>query len=90
MRRVARLPPDVRAPRPGASFRVEGAGGSLVRNRTMEKPKSGKKPFFARFLESQELAKVNAGGTLKYPSDRDELDHTMKYPSDGDETANDV
>jgi hypothetical protein len=57
----------------------------------MEKPKSGKKPFFARFLESQELAKVGAGGTLKYPSDRDEdLDRTLKYPSDGDESANDL
>ena len=51
----------------------------------MQKPKSGKKPFFARFLESQELAKVNGGGTLKYPSDRDE-EVTLKYPSDGDES----
>ena len=56
----------------------------------MEKPKTGKKPFFARYLESQELAKVNGGGTLKYPSDRDELDQTMKYPSDSDEGGTDV
>lgn len=51
----------------------------------MEKPKTTKKPFFARFLESQELAKVQGGGTLKYPSDKDEGDVTMKYPSDSDE-----
>jgi hypothetical protein len=51
----------------------------------MEKPKTTKKPFFARFLETQELAKVEGGGTLKYPSDSDEGDVTMKYPSDSDE-----
>jgi hypothetical protein len=57
----------------------------------MEKPKTVKKPFFARFLESQELEKVNGGGTLKFPSDRDEDgDRTLKYPSDGDESGNDV
>lgn len=58
-----------------------------------------KKPFFARLLETQELEKVTGGGTLKYPSDTDELegdwagtdplkdsvDHTLKYPSDSDE-----
>ncbi len=48
-----------------------------------------RKPFFARYLESQDLASV-AGGSVsdKYPSDNDE--HTMphntrKYPSDWDE-----
>lgn len=52
----------------------------------MEKPKTTKKPFFARFLESQELAKVQGGTTLKYPSDKDEeVNQTLKYPSDGDE-----
>lgn len=57
----------------------------------MEKPKTIKKPFFARFLESQELEKVNGGGTLKFPSDRDEdRNETMKYPSDSDENGNDV
>ncbi len=56
----------------------------------MEKPKTGKKPFFARFLERQELEKVSAGATLKYPSDRDEHDQTMKYPSDNDEGGVDV
>jgi hypothetical protein len=55
----------------------------------MQKPKTTKKPFFARFLESQELAKVNGGATLKYPSDRDE-DVTLKYPSDGDESTTDL
>jgi len=46
-------------------------------------------PFFARFLEGQEFphvkTNVKAGGTLKFPSDLDEGDHTMKYPSDDDE-----
>lgn len=55
----------------------------------MEKPKTVKKPFFARFLEGQELEKVNGGGTRKYPSDRDESE-TLKYPSDSDESGNDV
>jgi len=49
-----------------------------------------KKPFFARFLEAQELENVQGGirppyQTMKFPSDSDE--HvTMKYPSDSDET----
>lgn len=47
----------------------------------------GKKPFFARLLETQELQKVTGGlvATTKYPSDSDEA-VTNKYPSDGDET----
>ena len=50
-----------------------------------------KKPFFARFLETQELDTVVGGSngkfkTLKYPSDNDEMVVvTMKYPSDGDD-----
>jgi hypothetical protein len=42
------------------------------------KPKkdTGKKPFFARFLEKQELERVQGGRppfhTLKYPSDEEE------------------
>jgi len=44
-----------------------------------------KKPFFARYLEGQELDEVRGGVTLKTPSDGDEA-HTMKYPSDGDDT----
>ncbi len=45
-------------------------------------------PFFARFLEGQELDEVvgaRGARTLKYPSDADEA-VTMKYPSDDDET----
>lgn len=46
------------------------------------------KPFFARFLEKQELSRARGGRppfhTLKYPSDDDE-DVTLKYPSDDDE-----
>ena len=46
-------------------------------------------PFFARYLEGQELphvkTNVKAGGTLKFPSDLDEIEHTLKYPSDNDE-----
>ncbi len=59
----------------------------------------GKKPFFARLLESQELEKASGGFcltrkypsdsdvpvTMKYPSDSDEYATTMKYPSDSDE-----
>ena len=49
-----------------------------------------KKPFFARFLESEQAAELpvktdeKAGRTTKYPSDGDEF-QTMKYPSDSDE-----
>jgi hypothetical protein len=47
-----------------------------------------RKPFFARYLEGQELEAVSGGGktTMKYPSDGDEY-VTMKYPSDSDETS---
>ena len=48
-----------------------------------------RKPFFARYLEAQELATVGGGGpqqTMKYPSDRDDA-VTMKYPSDDDEPS---
>lgn len=57
-----------------------------------EEAKSKKKPFFARYLESQELEAVTGGKgfvTLKYPSDKDE-DTTMKYPSDSDEGGIDL
>lgn len=52
-----------------------------------------KLPFFARFLEGQDVPQVKtdvkAGGwppfvTKKYPSDVDE-DVTLKWPSDGDD-----
>ena len=59
-----------------------------------------RKPFFARFLEKQDLEMVNGAGkggpprvTLKYPSDDDEggviMRHyvTLKYPSDKDEAS---
>lgn len=41
-------------------------------------------PFFARFLEGQHRDGEGVG-TLKYPSDWDEMDQTHKYPSDSDE-----
>ena len=49
------------------------------------KKQDKKKPFFVRYLEGQELEAATGGGTLKYPSDRDEGDQTMKFPSDSDE-----
>ena len=53
-----------------------------------------RKPFFARYLEAQELESV-AGGkpyyTMKHPSDDDEGEImkkvTLKYPSDGDDAV---
>ena len=38
-------------------------------------------PFFARFLEGQDTAK-DSFMTLKYPSDRDEIDQRVEYMSD--------
>ena len=38
-------------------------------------------PFFARFLEGQDTTKVSLL-TLKYPSDRDEIDQRFEYMSD--------
>ena len=40
-------------------------------------------PFFARFLEGQESSK-DARMTLKYPSDRDEIDNVLDYVSNED------
>jgi Serine endopeptidase inhibitors len=37
-------------------------------------------PFFARFLEGQEASK-DSRMTLKYPSDRDEIEHVLEYMS---------
>ena len=37
-------------------------------------------PFFARFLEGQDSTK-NSFQTLKYPSDRDEIDQRIEYMS---------
>lgn len=35
-------------------------------------------PFFARFLEGQDTSK-DSFLTLKYPSDRDEIDQRLQY-----------
>ena len=35
-------------------------------------------PFFARFLEGQDASK-NSFMTLKYPSDRDEMDQRFEF-----------
>lgn len=51
--------------------------------------KSKKKPFFARYLEAQELEAATGGRTSKFPSDGDE-NQTMKYPSDGDDDGIDI
>ena len=37
-------------------------------------------PFFARFLEGQDTSK-NSFMTLKYPSDRDEIDLRLEFMS---------
>ncbi|HSE19078.1 MAG TPA: microviridin/marinostatin family tricyclic proteinase inhibitor [Pyrinomonadaceae bacterium] len=37
-------------------------------------------PFFARFLEGQDTSK-NSFMTLKYPSDRDEIDQRFEFTS---------
>lgn len=37
-------------------------------------------PFFARFLEGQETSK-DSFMTLKYPSDRDEIDQRFEFTS---------
>ena len=38
------------------------------------------RPFFARFLEGQETSK-DSFMTLKYPSDRDEIDQRIEFMS---------
>ena len=43
-------------------------------------------PFFARFLEGQDTPDNNRM-TLKYPSDRDEIDQRLEYTSSTNETA---
>jgi hypothetical protein len=47
-------------------------------------------PFFAKYLEGQELPQVKTNikagkATTKFPSDLDEPEQTMKAPSDKDE-----
>ncbi len=54
--------------------------------RKEDKPQKDE-PFFAQFLEDQDVAKAEGGAggvTLKYPSDKDEY-VTLKYPSDDDD-----
>jgi hypothetical protein len=41
-------------------------------------------PFFARFLEGQDTPEICAM-TLKYPSDRDEIDQRLDYVSAANE-----
>jgi len=41
-------------------------------------------PFFARFLEGQDTSK-DSFMTLKYPSDRDEIDQRLTYTSGNNE-----
>ena len=61
----------------------------MKKNAADKTPAKGKKPFFARFLEAQELEQASGGLHLqskKYPSDSDEF-VTLKYPSDGDDAV---
>ena len=46
----------------------------MKKNVTEKGPQEGRKPFFARLLETQELEQAAGGRTY----------HTLKYPSDGD------
>ena len=46
---------------------------------------SEKLPFFARFLEAQELDAVSGGGASATSKTLDQPEHTLKYPSDGDD-----
>lgn len=56
----------------------------MKKNAKKQAPQEGRKPFFARLLESQELEQAAGGATRKYPSDGDGA-VTLKYPSDGDD-----
>jgi hypothetical protein len=47
-----------------------------------------KKPFFAKFLESQNASKATAGQAEAFPEPTKpilDMEHTLKFPSDGDE-----
>ena len=54
-----------------------------MREKTESTPQASEQaqPFFARFLEGQETSK-NSLGTLKYPSDSDEVVWVNEYASD--------
>jgi hypothetical protein len=71
----------------------------MKKNAKEKAPQKGKKPFFAKLLEEQELEQA-AGGrrpiqgpqTRKFPSDADECDKepvfvTLKYPSDNEDSG---
>ncbi|HYO54015.1 microviridin/marinostatin family tricyclic proteinase inhibitor [Archangium sp.] len=67
----------------------------MKKNAKDKAPQKGKKPFFARLLEAQELEQA-AGGTIetkKYPSDSDESCGggggvvTLKFPSDNEDVT---
>jgi hypothetical protein len=60
-----------------------------MRNKTEARTPEGSEqslPFFARFLEGQDTSEDYAM-TLKYPSDRDEIDPPFEYSSSSNETA---
>ena len=49
-----------------------------MRDETESPANETSEPFFARFLEGQDNSK-DAFMTLKYPSDRDEIDQRIEY-----------
>lgn len=52
-----------------------------MRDKTESCTPESSEPFFARFLEGQDTSK-DSFMTLKYPSDRDEIDQRFEYMSD--------
>ena len=51
-----------------------------MRDKTESCTPERSEPFFARFLEGQDTSK-DSFMTLKYPSDRDEIDQRIEYMS---------
>jgi len=51
-----------------------------MRDKTEPCTPESSEPFFARFLEGQDSSK-DSFMTLKYPSDRDEIDQRLDYTS---------
>lgn len=51
-----------------------------MRDKTELPAPESSEPFFARFLEGQDRSKESLL-TLKYPSDRDEIDQRFEYTS---------
>ena len=52
-----------------------------MRDKTESCTPEASEPFFARFLEGQDRSKESFQ-TLKYPSDRDEIDQRLDYTSE--------